>query len=159
MEGHLTMNDLIQKLSALLRQSMQPIREIQKSAEFDAKLTLSEVLEKLIQAQGIVMDIQARYQDLQSSKDELDKRLAQYAQWTEDSSKYAPFRLKSGCTVIVLKEGQHTGYAKDWYCKHCFDNKRKSQLQAKSWCDYFCPQCQTPYQIGNDDYEAVKLSR
>ena len=153
------MNDLIRELSKLLRLVMTPLRELQKSAEFDSKLKLSEILENLIQAQGIVMDIQGRFQESQDSIEELGRKIEQLQQWSEDAAHYEPFRLKTHCTVMVRKEDGESGYAKDWYCKHCFDNKRKSILQSKSWYQFFCPECKTEYIINQEESDAMERHR
>jgi thymidylate synthase len=150
------MNELIQKLSTAIRESIKSIVELQKRAEVDDKLILSEVSEKLIGVQGFIAEIQGFYQEILNAKESLQKRVEHYEQWREDESKYQSFRFFSGSTVVVPKAGDASPYTKEWYCKHCFDNKKKSQLQAKpnTFWEYFCPECKTPYYLAPRDQEA-----
>lgn len=137
-------NDLIRKLSEAIRNCMSPVREVQKNSELDEKLVLSKVLESLIEAQGLIADIQAGYQDALNEKEQLVKQAKELQQWEKDALNYEPFRLASGCTVVVPKSVDTSPYLREWYCKHCFDNKKKSQLQPKlQSIVQFCPACKT----------------
>jgi hypothetical protein len=150
------MDELIQKILNALCESMGSLREIQKRTEFNDKMIISEVLEKLMEAQGFVMDFQVAYQPLLSDKERAEQEIKEHKQSAENESQYEPFLFFSGSTVMVLKEGDGHGYTKQWYCKQCFDNRKESQLQVKpnTFWDYFCPNCKTLYYLNPQDQEA-----
>ena len=149
------MNELIQKLSKAIRESTKPLVEIQKNAEVDDKQVLAEVLDQLIDAQGTIADLQTAYLSLSDSKDQSMKRVKELEAWHEDKKSYESFRFFSGATVVVAKAGEQSPYQKDWYCKNCFDDNKKSQLQPdprRDW-EYLCPTCKTAYQLNGRDQE------
>ena len=147
------MEKTILALNKALREVIKPLRELQKDAEFDAKLILSEAMDKLIEAQGLLSDIQESYQNTVDKNEELSNKVIQYEKWTEDSSQYESYRLYSGATVVVSKTGQGHASNKEWFCKHCFDNKKKSQLQTvpQRWYSLNCPACKTMISIDEKD--------
>jgi hypothetical protein len=143
------MNEHLQKLSKVIRDCINPLVKIQKTAEVDDKQILSEIIDKLTEAQANVSNLQTTY-------GELENKLKLIEQWQLDESKYESFSMFSGVTVIVTKDGNPSAYCREWYCKHCFGNKKKSQLQPdpkENW-QYFCPNCKTSYQLDSRDQEA-----
>lgn len=136
------MKDNIQRLSEIVRECLQTLRPLHTSAEFDDKIALSEVLDKLIEAQGLIIGIQTTQQDVGNINERNELDPAEEQGWGEVSSKYKPFRLSSGCTVMVSREGGQSNYEKEWYCKHCFDSKKQSLLQPELRSIQFnCPTC------------------
>jgi predicted RNA-binding Zn-ribbon protein involved in translation (DUF1610 family) len=85
------------------------------------------------------------------------RKIKQYEQLAEDLSKYEPFRLKSGCTIMIPKESGLSPYDEEWYCKHCSDNKKKSQLQPVfQTIEFVCPECGKTIWVTNEELEEVQ---
>jgi Zn finger protein HypA/HybF involved in hydrogenase expression len=145
--------ELFLKLSKSIRDTIKPLVELQKHAEVNDKLILAEAIDNLIQAQSLIASTQSYYQDILHDNEKLSNRIVQYEQWTEDLSNYESFRLLTGTTVITAKNSDISSYAKEWYCKHCFDNKKKSQLQPMPMVinTLVCPQCKTAYTQSDGD--------
>jgi hypothetical protein len=114
-------------------------------------------MSNLIQSQGYLSDIQLSYQQVLDDNETARKRIMQYEQWAEDLSKYKSFRLKSGCTIIIPKEPDSSPYSKEWYCKHCFDNKKKSLFQPElGTITFICPGCNKTIFVTDDELEEVQ---
>ena len=152
------MNVPLRNLSKALREAIEPLIKIQKNAESDDKLILSHILDRLFDAQSITSDLQTSYQTIVDEKNHLAQVLRDREQWSESASSYQAFRLSSGSTVMIPKEGNQRPYAAEWYCKHCFDNKKKSQLQPKTRSIIFmCPSC--PSEIWMDSADEEKYNQ
>jgi hypothetical protein len=151
------MDKTILAINKALREVIKPLRELQKDAEIDAKLVLSEAMDKLIEAQALLSDIQGSYQDLLDEKEKLSQKIMQYEKWTEDESNYQSFRLNTGATVMITKEPNKSPYSKEWYCKHCFDNKKKSLLQSvpRNSFAFRCPECKIEIGLDPGDFNAI----
>ena len=158
------MNEIIRQLSKHIRESMETLRELQKDAEFDEKQKLAIVLEGLIQSQTLIMDVLPIYQKIVDEKQAIEEKAKHYEQWKENESDYISFRLVSGSTVIIPKAENKSEYAKEWYCKHCFDKREKIQLQKapKEYWHFQCPNCKTLYPLDASDidfYQQVNVGR
>jgi len=146
----------MQKLLASIRDSIGPLRELQKNADPDEKLILADVVDRLFTARELLGDIQAQMADLSSQNEKLKQTTAQRDQWISQKANFEPFRFFAGGTVMVEKDDRRSPYCRDWYCKHCFDNERRSQLQPdprRHW-EFVCPSCKTPIALYPRDQEA-----
>lgn len=137
------MNETIVKLSKVIRKTIQSLRDQQKNTQDDElKILLSETIERLIETTGLITDIQNSYQTIVEERYTLLKKVMKYDEWSDDKSKYKSFRLDSGCTVMIDRTSKKPAYAKAWYCKHCYENKKKSQLQpVYQLITLRCPEC------------------
>ena len=90
-------------------------------------------------------------------KEEIENLLA----WEKESADYLPHYLRVGITVVVSKHDKDTGNPASWYCKHCFDSGKKSELQRSplSHTLVFCPECKTDYPITDEDRINLRKAR
>jgi hypothetical protein len=159
--SQISKSDLILKLSALLRETAKPLRDLQKNADFNEKMILSESVDKLSEAQDLFNSIREYYDTVLDTSENLSKEIMQYKQWTGELANYESFRLISGTTVIISKDLNISPYAKEWFCKHCFDNKKKSQLQPTQEFTkkLFCPECNTIFTQVDSDWSSTVKAR
>jgi hypothetical protein len=83
----------------------------------------------IINAQTLMLELQAKYQELLVQKDELEKRLIQIENWDAEAQKYALTEIVEGVFVYALKADQKDGAPAHWLCPDCYQNKKKSILQ------------------------------
>ena len=83
----------------------------------------------IINAQSLMLELQAKHQDLLAQNDELEKRLIQIENWEAENQKYALTQIADGLFVYALKPNESNGAPPHWLCPNCFQNKRKSILQ------------------------------
>jgi hypothetical protein len=125
------MNNKVVELLKTSSNTLSDLRAIYKdSSDDEIRISLSSVIEKLINLQSLAIDVQLSYQNIVDENDTARKEIMKYKQWTENAPDYKSFRLFSGATVMVTKEPDTSPYIKEWYCKPCFDKQKKSQLQA-----------------------------
>ncbi|HKZ40826.1 MAG TPA: hypothetical protein VJ044_07670, partial [Candidatus Hodarchaeales archaeon] len=156
------MNDLIKKLSEAINKTTASIRDRYKNThEDDDKLLLSDILNSLMEAKGLIVDIQEGYQSIVNEKKAIEEQAKQAKDWEQEKMQYEPFTFHPGATVMTPKEGEQSPYLTEWLCKNCFDDKKKSQLQPlpkQSWV-YGCPRGKTPYPLNQKDLEANNEAR
>ena len=104
---------------------MKSLRELAvRAQDEDDKIRLGESVEKL---SGVLNDVLLSQKSGISVVEPKENAPRQ----SFDPSRYQAFRLSSQSTVVIFKEEEKDNYLKDWYCKHCFDNGKLSQLQPK----------------------------
>jgi len=137
------MDDPLIKISEILREVISPLMELQKEADPHPKQVLAKIVERLFTAQDLIGEIKVSKQAILDEKENLSKKIMQYEQTIKDSSEYESFRLISRSTVIIPKSPDKPTYAKEWYCKTCFDKFKKVELQPvpKTFDSLICPDC------------------
>ena len=100
----------------------------------------------VINAQSLMLELQAKHQGLLARNDELEKRIVAIQNWEAETNKYALTQIVEGIFVYALKPDASDGMPPHWLCPNCFQSQKKSILQF----DYSrvahhnvfkCPQC------------------
>jgi rubrerythrin len=111
-----------------------------------------KVNEVAIQLQGIVLDLQAEmmmiqsdYQNVLRSKEELEKKLIEQEAWDKEGARYHLNRADGiwANYVYALNVTNPAVEPPHWLCSNCYQNKKKSILQARPANKWHCPRCNT----------------
>lgn len=122
---------------------INPIVQLQKDADPNPKQILAEIADRLFEAQDLIVEEKLSKQAVLDEKENFNKKIVQYEQTMKDSHNYESHHLLSRITVIIPKEPNTSPYAKEWYCKKCFDDLKKVELRhvPKSFDMMKCPGC------------------
>jgi hypothetical protein len=105
-----------------------------------------------IYLQGIVLDLQSEmmmiqpdYQNVLRSRDELEKKLAEHENWDNERARYHLEKAQGmwGNCVYALNASNPAVEPAHWICAHCYENQKKSILQARPENKWYCPRCAT----------------
>jgi hypothetical protein len=147
------------------------IAEIQ--AGYESAKTLFEVakgaltLKNEAAINGAILDIQRLALDTQKSLfdaneayaarlkeiEKLKEQLAALTAWSVDADRYELRRFQPGTLTYVLKVGAQGGEPPHYLCANCYENQRRSILQATSYRElqcrvHRCNCCKAEYPIG-----------
>jgi hypothetical protein len=98
--------------------------------EVERNDAISKILEILLSVQADALIMQEKYQTLLNEKNELTQQLMNFETWKKTKTEYGLYFVRIGTTVIIPKEGINSPYKTFWLCANCFENKKKSYLQA-----------------------------
>jgi hypothetical protein len=116
-------------------------------AEVERNQAIAKILEILLSAQADALSMREDYQELLQSKEELSKKLREFEQWQQIESQYKLEEIHRGVYVYTTKNPEALGQPKHWLCANCWQEKKKSILQAnyhhESGAKYTCPRCKT----------------
>jgi hypothetical protein len=110
----------------------------------------AKVNDVAIYLQGIVLDLQSEmmmiqsdYQNVLRSRDELEKKLVEQEAWDKERARY---HLEQGKGlwanfVYALNVKNPAVEPAHWLCAHCYEDKKKSILQARPENKWHCPRC------------------
>lgn len=105
----------------------------------------SEILERLLAIQMDALALQEKHSTLINEKDELAKKLVQFEQWEKTESEYELQEIERGKFVYSSKNSQQSKKPTHWLCTQCWEDRKKSILQAshhtESEAEYICPRC------------------
>lgn len=115
--------------------------------------TDSATAEKVIELQAVILSLQAQLmliqttaQKLSDEKRDLEQQIVESKNWDNERPAYEIKPVGRGL-VYAKKSAQETGVEQVWLCVNCFEQKKKSILQASPPLDefsyYICPQCKT----------------
>lgn len=114
----------------------------------DRQQILIEFNEQLLAAQAALFEANAKYEELAQIKGELERKLVEKEDWTQQAARYELKELVSGVFVYAVKGGMESGGPAHYLCPHCFESQQRSilSLPGPGWGKYVCHQCK---------YEAV----
>jgi transcriptional regulator with GAF, ATPase, and Fis domain len=105
----------------------------------------SDILEQLLAIRMDTLTLQEKHSTLINEKDELAKKLVQLEQWEKTESEYELQEINRGKFVYSPKNSQQSKKPTHWLCTQCWDDRKKSVLQAnyhtESEAQYICPRC------------------
>ncbi len=123
----------------------------------------TELLEELIGIHQTALSLQDQHAALVSENAELQKRLAESDKWDEVKSGYRLLEVQNGKFVYSLKSPQVSPEPIHWLCANCFEDRKKSILQAVIKNDfdalYACPRCKTNLYLHFKDYPSQSRKR
>ncbi len=107
----------------------------------------TELLERLIGIQSTALSLQQEHSALINEKNELQKKFIEFDSWKETESSYRLIDLDKGKFVYALKSPQLSSEPNHWLCQNCFNDRKKSILQAIFVNDfdemYVCNRCKS----------------
>jgi hypothetical protein len=101
----------------------------------------------ILDVEAKISDVQARYQTLLESNEQLKKQLADYDEWEKERIRYSLVSVGSGGFVYALNPDQKSHDPPHWLCPHCYSERHKSVLQYASMESgvsgkfWQCPRC------------------
>lgn len=140
---------MINEVSAIVT-SIKAAIEITKGlkSSYDAHTITqaqSEILERLLAIQMDALALQEKHSALINEKDELTKKLVLFEQWEKTESEYELKEITPGKFVYSSKNSQQSKIPMHWLCTQCWDDRKKSILQAilhdVNEAQYICPRC------------------
>lgn len=106
---------------------------------------VSETLGILISVQSDVVAVRSDYYEMLKTKDILEKRIAEFEQWGKTEGQYRLTEVHRGVFVYVPKNPDEIGQPAHWLCANCWQEKKKSILQAEyhhsEAAAYTCQRC------------------
>lgn len=142
--------------AATLFTSAKAAYDIAKAAllmhqQVDRDLALSKVVEALITVQADALDMQNKYQELLSVKDQLSAKIKDFESWQITEKNYQLFEPEVGIFVYSLIATEGSSTPAHWLCTNCWEHKIKSIIQ-KTFGDpyiekYGCPRCKHEFKI------------
>jgi len=112
------------------------------------------VQDKVIELQGVILSAQSNALTAQSEQFSLleriralEEKVTGFEAWDTEKQKYELKQVHTGAFAFVLKPEASGGETPHWLCTTCYENNRKSILQAqgrtsdKSFQKYACPTC------------------
>jgi hypothetical protein len=108
-----------------------------------------KINEVAIQLQGIALDlqsemmvIQADYQNILRSCEDLKKQLEQYENWEKEKARYELIHSGNATFVYALKSEHHASEQIHWLCANCYNQNEKTILQrGPDGLRMRCPKC------------------
>jgi hypothetical protein len=112
-------------------------------AEVQAKAI--ELNDKIIAAQNSMFAAQATQAELIANISELEKELVRVKAWERQKQRYKLISPWPGRAVYALKESMSEGEPPHWICANCYENGKRSILQARhqrgQWASIECQSC------------------
>lgn len=91
--------------------------------------------------------VNLKYNEVICEKIELEKKLIEREQWVATERDYELQSIGPGVFVYAYKKTIEAAEPPHWLCPRCYEEERKSILQAKydneSAASYMCPICKT----------------
>lgn len=144
-------------LISSIRGAIDAVKELKYSYNDQALLkTQAELLERLIGIQQVALSVQDQHSSLLNEKVELQKKLIEFEKWGEIEASYRLLEVQNGRFVYSLKNPQLSPEPIHWLCTNCFDERKKSILQAVFKNDfdalYVCQRCKANLYLHFKDY-------
>lgn len=112
-------------------------------ANYSELLTaVTSVQEKLTDAIASELASQEKQAVLAERVRELERQLAEIADWKSQVQRYALFQFPTGALTYALKPGMENGEPMHHICTACVDKKKKTTLQPQGRFLH-CPECKT----------------
>lgn len=122
----------------------------------DAALIQSKVIElqgEILSAQSSAFAAQETQSALLERVRNLEKEVADLEAWETEREKYELKEIIAGVFAFGLKENAGTSEPQHFLCSNCYQDRRKSILQAQKGRDLepqlHCPKCQMTIVVGN----------
>ncbi|QII11205.1 hypothetical protein KsCSTR_18250 [Candidatus Kuenenia stuttgartiensis] len=107
--------------------------------------------DKLVSVQKHAHSVIERCAELIKAKEELEKKIAEFAQWNKTETQYQLKEIHRGIFVYVPKEPVTPEHPAHWLCANCWQERKKSILQAEhhheSAAAYTCHRCNTKIEM------------
>jgi rubrerythrin len=109
--------------------------------------SMTEINEKAIELQGIILSLQDKIFDIQKEYSEIYDKYSEISNWTKNiASHYSLYDTGEGKFVYALKqEFVKPDEPMHWICAQCFNERKKSILQAARKDEFAhsvqCPIC------------------
>lgn len=117
--------------------------ELKSMAEVQAKVI--ELQSAIMAAQSGAMAAQAEQASLLQQIQELKASLERMKAWEAQKERYAMVSPAEAVTLYALRESQKKGEPAHYICPHCYEDGRRSVMQAGSkkngWGAWVCPAC------------------
>jgi len=111
----------------------------------------AELVSILLSVQSDTLSIQAKQQELIKEKDNLEKTILQYKNWTITEGQYELKEVARGIFVYAKKPGIEPAEPMHWLCTNCWQDKIKAIIQRSSCSDiYTCPRCKTSIDLAEE---------
>ena len=120
--------------------------------------------DSLLSSEKRLMDSYSAYTKLLDEKRSIEKELEELKSWKHTESQYEHFYPSPRVPVVVAKVGNQPQDKAQWYCAHCFENKKKRILNPEYLDEYNatykCPECKTEFKFHFKDKppDANKIS-
>ena len=105
----------------------------------------SDILKHLFTLQVDALALQEKHLALIHEKEVLIKKLMEFEQWDKTESEYELYEIVRGKFVYSSKKSQHSKEPHHWLCPNCWNERKKSILQATyhnyDKASYTCPRC------------------
>ncbi|MBK7103656.1 MAG: hypothetical protein IPH62_00015 [Ignavibacteriae bacterium] len=121
-----------------------------------AKVELNNIILTL---QSKMSDFQSSYDNIVQSKTKLEQKIMKMKNWNRTKEKYVLYNIAFGSFVYILEESVQSPQTTHWLCTNCFNNEAKEsilQIQKKGNIPnhiYYCPQCKNEIIIENQNYK------
>jgi hypothetical protein len=89
-----------------------------------------ELQSKIMDAQSSVFLVNEERSALLKTVSDLEKQIADMKTWEGEKQRYVLKAVDSGAFVYPLKAGMENGEPPHWLCANCYENGKKSILQA-----------------------------
>lgn len=123
----------------------------------------SELLNILLSVQANALAVQANHQELLIVKDDLEKKILEFENWSETVRQYELKEVAPGVFVYSCKTPVNSSEPAHWLCAKCFQEKKVHIIQldheSAGVRHYFCPNCSTKYNIRHNSSGASSPSR
>ena len=117
------------------------------NVDVERNQAVSKIIEILLSVQSDALVMQSNYQELLREKDELLKKLIEFEQWEKTETEHHLEEIVKGVFAYSLNNSNDTNKPKPWLCANCWQDKKKSILQAdwhtETSAAYTCPRCKT----------------
>lgn len=112
----------------------------------------SELLNILLAVQTNAIAVQTNHHALLKEKDDLDKKMMEFKNWSKTERQYELKEIASGTFVYGYKKPAESAKPDHWLCPKCFQEKNAHILQLHYDGDagpkeYICPNCKTSIKI------------
>jgi hypothetical protein len=138
-----------------LMTSMRSVVEITKAMKDvnDANIIQTKVFEltrEIMAAQSCAMEAQMAQSALLERVRSLEEEKARLETWNTDKQRYEFREVSTGVFAYTPKSGMEDGQPFHMLCANCYDNGKRSSLQATEKLQarrrlHNCPQCKTDY--------------
>ena len=122
---------------------------------------VGELQTQILAAQEQALGAYADYLTLLKRIGELEKQIAGFETWEAQKKRYEMKEVATGYIVYALKAQESGGEPPHWICASCYQNDKKSILQAGERLmgsptgAWICPVCKTELLIGFKDQRLI----
>ena len=141
------MSDILKKI-ATARDIIKQIIDLKSDSE---KLKIENELNGIISSlHDAYFELQDKYSDISEKYRQIEKKISDLSEWENEKKLYELFEPKKGVFVYTRKDNTESGKPNPWLCANCFENHKKSFLQADIENIYICHNCKNSIQLNND---------
>lgn len=135
----------------LISDIIKGILELQTSVEVKAKV--SELQDAVLSAQSNALAAQAQQTAMIEEIRNLKEDIARVKAWEKEKQRYKLISPWAGTVLYAVKEAASASEPPHWICTKCYEDGRKSILQAKktagAWFVLACPACKNEFRSPN----------